>query len=114
MSKRTIVSSAQYHDFEQNPIYTGKYVNEQRADILDEDTGEIENKVIGFLFEDESGEQSIITNAWSIEKALNTEDEKTNCLVKDSGLTIEIEFLGKVQKNGKGRPFNRFKVSLID
>jgi hypothetical protein len=113
MGKRIIVSSAQYWDFGANPIFRGKYISEQRGDILDKKTGELENKIIGFVMHDEDGEQFLITNAWAIQKALNSEDERTGCLVKDSDLWIEIEFIEKVN-NGKNQPFNRFKVSVED
>jgi len=109
MAKRTVVSSAQYHNFDEDPIFKGYYIGEQAG--VNTDTGE--NTIIGFNFSDQDGEEFLITNAWSIDKALNTVDEKTNCMVRDSGLLIEIEFLGKIE-NSKGRGFNRFKVSVID
>ena len=109
MAKRTIVSSAQYWDFEKNPIFKGYYISEHSG--KDSETGE--DKVFGFNFSDQDGQEYLITNAWSIKKALDTVDDKTSCMVRDMNTLIEIEFIEKVE-NKKGRPFNRFKVSILD
>lgn len=100
--RKVLVSGAVYHNFEESPIYRGVYT----GDCKDDD-----GKIIGFYFVDEEGEETIITNSFAIEKALNTELEGS--LVKDMNLPIEITFQGKTIVKKTGKPFNRFQVVLL-
>lgn len=92
----TLVSGAEYWDFDTNPTFVGKYI---QPVIREKD-----QQLIGFLFVDEKGEDHIITNSHSVEKAIK--------MVNDMGViekaTFVFEFLGKGEANGK--PFNRFKI----
>jgi hypothetical protein len=98
-----LISGAVYHNFEENPIFKGVYAGECWND---------EPKLIGFYFVDGDGEQVLITNAFSIEKALNTITE--DGIVKDLGKQLEITFKGKSIIKKTGKPFNRFEVVLIN
>jgi len=110
--KRTIVSSSQFWDFNENPIFRGSFVCEQKGLVENRESKEKEEKIVGFIFCDEDGEEHLITNAWAINKALNQEDDKLGCMVKDADVMLEIEFLEKIDV--KGQPFNRFKVSILE
>jgi hypothetical protein len=104
MSKRiTLVSGAVYHNFEENPIFKGRYLGETRDDS---------GKLIGFLFVNDDGEEMIVSNSFSIDKALNIEVD--GAMVKDLGRELEITFLGKTIVKKTGKPFNRFQVVLCD
>ena len=105
-----VVSAAQYWDFEAEPYFMGQYVGEQRADITDPKTKEVEhNKLIGYVFQDDSGEQHIIGNSHSIEKAMNYEIDGVPAY--ELYPVMQFEFLGKVEV--KGKPFNRFKIDIL-
>lgn len=114
--KRTLVSGADYHDFELNPIFQGKFLNEFIAEVDEEDekgkkTGNKVQKCIGFLMVNEDGEECLISNSHAIEKGFNLEYEPGKT-VKSQHDWVEIEFLGKeTLRNGK--PYNKFKVSLL-
>jgi hypothetical protein len=99
--RRELVSGAIYHNFEETPIFTGKFVGEHVND---------EGKVIGYDFLDVDGQEWIITNAFSITKALDMEVEGT--LVRDMDAYLEITFLGKTVKTD-GKPFNRYSIVLL-
>jgi hypothetical protein len=101
--KIKIVSGAEYWNFEENPIFIGKYQGIAKNE---------EGKVIGFNFIDLDNEDYIITNSHSIEKALNTEVNGT--LVHDLDKNLEIIFRGKVTSKSSGKPFNKFDISLLD
>jgi hypothetical protein len=102
--RKTLVSAAVYHDFEAEMIFTGRYLGECTND---------EGKVIGFIFVNDDGEEEIITNAYSIEKALNMENEHGQ-LIKDSNVLLEICFLGKTIMKKTGKPFNRFQITALE
>jgi hypothetical protein len=101
--KIKIVSGAEYWNFEENPIFVGKYQGIAKNE---------EGKVIGFNFIDLDDEDYIITNSHSIEKALNT--EVNGILVHDLDKNLEIIFRGKVTSKSTGKPFNKFDISLLD
>jgi len=102
--RRTLISAATYHNFEEEPLFRGVYMGECKNE---------EGKLIGFLFCNEDGEEEMVTNSYSIEKALNMETEH-GLLVKDSNLTIEIEFKDKITIKKTGKPFNRFQVCIME
>lgn len=94
-------SSAEYHDFSEQPVFYGQYVSEFIA-------GE-EPKLLGYVFINlETNEEVIITNSYSVTKAV------TLC-VEEKGLKdfrLRIEFKGKTE-NSKGQQVNLFKIDLI-
>jgi hypothetical protein len=104
--RTTLISGAVYHNFEENPLFTGKYKGECWGKG---DNGE--SKCIGFYFVNGDYEEVLITNAFAIEKALNTVTSKG--LVKDMDCVLEIEFQGKTIIKKTGKPFNRFQVTLL-
>jgi hypothetical protein len=102
IKKRQIVSGANYHDFSVEPIFRGIYQKEHH---------DAEGKLIGYDFISVDGDGVIISNSYSINKALDTEVD--GHIVREAGFVLEIEFLGKVEmKNGK--PFNRYSVSILE
>jgi hypothetical protein len=101
--KIKIVSGAEYWNFEENPIFVGKYQGIAKNE---------EGKVIGYNFIDLDNEDYIISNSHSIEKALNTEVNGT--LVHDLDKNLEIIFRGKITSKSTGKPFNKFDISLLD
>lgn len=102
---KTLVSGASYHDFQKVPVYIGQY----RRDVIREKDGQGPNEkkgdVIGFVFEDEFGGETIISNSYSIKKALET-------IGYPHDVTLWIEFQGKTMV--KGKPFNRFHVQTVE
>lgn len=101
--EKVIISGAQYWDFDTNPQFEGMY----RGQVIREE----DQKVIGFNFEDMAGDLHIISNSHSIEKSLHT-PHKDGELYEDPEAVLRILFLGKTEINGK--PFNRFKISLLE
>ena len=100
--KVQIISGANYHNFQDDSIFRGLYQGEHIND---------EGKIIGYDFISVDGDEVIISNSYSITKALDTEYKGT--IVREGGFVLEIEFLGKSEmKNGK--PFNRFSVSILE
>jgi hypothetical protein len=100
-----LVSGAVYHNFDEVPLFRGIYIRE--CEGTDEDG---EPKIMGFYFANMDGEEELITNAYAIQKALDTVTDKG--MVRDLGIPLEIEFKGKIT-NAKGKPFNRFDISLL-
>lgn len=100
----TVVSSgAGYHDFAKEPVFEGRFVGEFLApkDIPANRTKA--GDVIGFTMRNEvTGKEEIISNSYSIKKAL--EDDKFNTTT-----LWWFEFEGKIQV--KGKPFNQFFVA---
>jgi len=102
-----LISGAIYHNFEESPIFKGRYLSDFHGK---NENGE--DKVIGFLFVNTDGEEMIISNSFAIDKALNTEVGEN--LAKDLDRDLEITFLGKSTIKKTGKPFNRFKVVLCE
>jgi hypothetical protein len=102
IKKTQIISGANYHNFQETPVFQGVYQGEHIND---------EGKLIGYDFISVDGDEVIISNSYSITKALDAEFKGT--IVSEGGFVMEIEFLGKAEmKNGK--PFNRFSVSILE
>lgn len=101
--RRTLVSGAAFHDFEASPEFTGTYL----TPVVREKDGDENQKagdVMGYLFADENGEETIIGNSHQVGKAIEQ--------VKKGDL-LYFQFLGKTQ-NSKGQQVNRFRVELIE
>jgi hypothetical protein len=95
-----IVANYPFHNFDENPKFTGCYIN---SEMLGEDE---EKKFTANIFADiESGEMVYLSNAYSIDKAIRLAKAKFENL-KD--VVFMIEFLGKTEI--KGKPFNQFKI----
>ena len=100
--RKVLVSGAGYHNFEENPIFKGTFLN----DVNDE-----EGVLVGFNFVDTDGEEQIITNAFAINKALQTQLEEG--MVKDLNLVLQITWKGKIELAASGRSYNKFEVEII-
>jgi len=113
-----LVSGADFWDFEEYPVFTGKFIR----DVIRETDGknaatnpnEKAGSTMGFLFShvdlstgEETGEETIIGNSFSIEKALKDPKAKSSVLW--------IEFLGKkdAKDTANGRPFNQFHIQTV-
>ncbi len=100
----TVVSSgAGYHDFTKNPVFEGHYTGKFLApkDIPSNRTKK--GDVIGFNFVEEgTGREVIISNSYSIQKALEEDAFGTTTL-------WWLEFMEK--KIVKGKPFNSFYIA---
>lgn len=98
-----VSSGASYHKFEEEPVFEGNFVSKFLApkDIPSNRTKK--GDVIGFNFIDlATGKESIVSNSYSIQKAL--EEDGFNVNTK-----WWIEFEGKTIV--KGKPFNRFFIA---
>lgn len=106
---KTLVSGAGYHDFKTSPVYQGQYrrnvVREKDGDLA-KNPPEKAGDLIGFIFEDEFGQETIISNSFNILKALEA-------IKYDTKTTLWIEFQGKVAGKG-GRMVNRFHVQTVE
>ena len=105
---KTIVSGAEFYDFEKNPVFVGKYlrdvVREKDGKNAATNPNEKAGSVMGYLFQAETGDETIIGNSFSIQKALQDP--------KNREVTLWIEFEGKTEI--KGKPFNRFHIQTVD
>lgn len=104
---RTLVSGAEFHDFEKDStVYAGFYgkpvLREKDGLNAEINPNERAGSVMGFLFKDENGVDTIIGNSHQVAKALEQAKE---------GDFYRIEFLGKTQ-NAQGKPVNRFKIDI--
>lgn len=98
-----VSTGAGYHDFVKEPVYEGCFVSKFLApkDIPSNRTKK--GDCIGFNFADpDTGKISIISNSYSIQKALEEDGFKTTT-------KWWIEFEGKTVI--KGKPFNRFYIA---
>lgn len=103
MKKTTLVSGKSiYHDFNETPVFVGNYVSEKRNE---------DNKLVGFIFSNEDGEEILISSSSAIEKAL--EMEFNGKPVKTLPNQLEISFYGKVMTKSN-KPYNRFQVDIIE
>lgn len=96
---KTVVQNLEFHDFEEQPIFTGLYRNTVEI-------GEEEKFTANIFADVETGEEKYIGNAYSIEKAIK--QAKVENPSNMSELVFNIEFLGKTTV--KGKPFNQFKI----
>lgn len=109
---KTLTSGAEFHKWETAPKYVGRYTGEKQIrekDATVEAGKQLEDRekagaVLGYIFEDVEGEQTIIGGAHSVEKAM----EKVQ-----PDQWVAFEWLGKT-KNSKGQQVNRFKIDLMD
>lgn len=101
MKGTTLVSGAEYWDFEEVPGFVGYYRGE-----VQRKKGENAGEVIGYNFEDQDGDLHIISNSHAITEALDI-------LKKEGADTKEvllfIEFRGKGEKSD-GQEYNRFHI----
>lgn len=100
-----LVSAADYWDFEQHPEFTGLYTGDHHSS----EEGE-EGTIIGFNFIDKEGQDWLITNSYSIQKALDM--DYNGKPAKNHGLPFRITFKSKV-KIADGKYFNKFRVELM-
>lgn len=104
---RKIVSAAEYKEFGQGETYSGKFIRPVlREQDHETDTSKKRGDLMGFLFEDFKGEETIIGASHSIQKALTAEGEGV-------GNYYRITFVEKVQLE-KGKSFNRYDVQAYD
>lgn len=99
---RQLVSGGSFHDFETEPVFEGVYKGVVQAEKDNETRNQKKGDVIGYAFDGENDEESIIGNSHSVRKAIEQVTE---------GAKLRIEFLGKGESNGK--PFNKFKIDLL-
>lgn len=95
--KRTLVDACDYWDFENYDTFVGSF-RDNKFDA----TG----KLIGYVMAQENGERFIISNSYSITKALEM-------VSYDPGAILEIIFKGKIEVKSTGKPFNKFEINLL-
>lgn len=95
----TLVSGAEYFDFEVNPVFDGTYLRPMYRE-KDGAKGQHAGDLIGFYFADGDGEEHIIGNSHAIEKAIT--------MIKP-GRKLRITFQGQTL-NAKNQKVNKFKV----
>lgn len=114
---RNLVSGADFHDFNEEPVFVGRYrgpvIREKDGPNVATNPNEKAGTVMGYKFTElldfdlpteKEGHDSIVGNSDQIKRGL----EKA----KD-GEIYKIEFLGKTE-NSKKQPVNRFRVDLIE
>jgi hypothetical protein len=105
---QTLVSGGQFHPFDTEPVFEGVYTGNNalaQKDDLTQENGRKAGDVIGYIFEDEEGNEVIVGRNHSTEKAMQQVEKLEKPVMR-------FEFLGKVQMKG-GKPFNRFKIDLL-
>jgi len=104
-----LISGAEFWDFEESPIFIGKYmdkvIREKDGPNAATNPNEKAGSVMGFKFEDEFGQEHIIGNSNSIQKALEKIGYNKNVI-------LYIEFEGKTTL-ASGKPFNRFHIQTV-
>ena len=105
---QTVQSGAEYYDFSQpGTEFSGKFLNPVLRDAdHPTETDKKKGDLLGFLFQDANGNETIIGASHAIEKALTKESEGV-------GRYYRITFLEKTQLDA-GRTYNRFKVERFD
>jgi hypothetical protein len=98
--KIVLISGANYHDFEQEPIFEGQFIKNVES--------EKDGKLLGFLFVSQDGEEKIVSSSYAVFKAI----QKSVELGIDKPYLI-IEFKGKEIIKKTGLPFNRFNIQLL-
>lgn len=111
MEEITVVSGADFHNFEEEPYFEGFYL---KPVVREQDSADGDHKkgdLMGYLFADaDTGEEVIIGNSHQIEKTLRTPYKGTE--IKDlEDCIICIRYLGK-GVNSKKQPFNKFKTTI--
>lgn len=103
---KTIISGAEFWDFEKNKVFRGRFVQPFLRE-KDQENGEGKaGDVIGFVFEDADGEQHLVSNSHQIKKALESPGVGV-------GSQLQITFKGK-SENSKGQPLNMFHVGELE
>lgn len=106
MRRRTIENSLETFDFTAQPVFIGKYVD---TITITPESGEKKAFDQHIFINSEDGEEIYIPDNYVITKALaNLSNMPDFDKEKD---VLEIEFKGKSEINGK--PFSRFKVSIL-
>ena len=104
---RKIVSAADFKEFVEGESYSGKFVRPvHRETDHPTDPSKKRGDLMGYLFEDYKGEETIIGASHSITKALTAENEGV-------GNFYQITFVEKVNIDG-GRAFNKYDVQAYD
>jgi len=112
--KRQLVSGACYWDFKESSKFIGIYQN----DVIGKDPQDpTKEKVIGYSFVDNDGIVWVITSAYAVSKALETQlEDYDNYRVKDVSkehdVKLEIIWLEKIERDGKPS-YNRFEINLL-
>lgn len=106
--RESLISGADFWDFEQEPVFEGAYVKEviREKDGPDAatDPNQKAGSIMGYLFVTDDGDEAIIGNSHSVAKAIS------KCAPKDY---LRFQYLGKGQ-TASNKPFNRFKIDLLD
>lgn len=113
LENEVLTSSAQFWNFEENPVFygipTGRVIHDKEE--VDE---EGKPRLAGYVFIDAYGEEHIIGAAHKITEAINTPIQGLNyALPVDAKAVLKIEFIEKIQLEKGGRSFNRFKVTAL-
>jgi hypothetical protein len=96
--KKRLVDASEYWNFETDETFIGYFCREKRDDS---------GKLIGYIFAGEDGDEFIISNCFSITKALEM-------VSFDHKALLEIIFRGKVTVKSTGKPFNKFEINLLN
>ena len=112
-----VQSGAEYWNFEEEPVFIGKFIN---AFIPDD--GDKAGEEIGFNFTryvvknnklHKTDDIWIISNSYAIEKSLKNETPKSDGeALMDCNVILKISYLGKGEASS-GRSFNKFKVEAF-
>jgi len=107
-----VVSNFPFHDFNEQAIFEGIY--DSTVLIGDPEKKDKDGKPTTFhanvFYELSSGEAVHITNAYSINKAIEKARTDYEVEMKAGQMVFKIEFLGKTEI--KGKPFNQFNIGI--
>jgi hypothetical protein len=104
---KTIVSGADFFDFDLKPVFSGKFLHTVIREADSETNKDFKKgDVMGYMFQDINGDDHIIGASHQITKALTAEDQGV-------GNYYKITYLGKGQ-TAKNQPFNKYEVEQYD
>lgn len=103
---KTLSNAADFWNWDENPVFNGKFIEPVLRETDDEETGQKAGTVMGYLFEDAQGETHIIGASYQIEKALTSKTVGVND-------ALRITFVNTKKLDG-GRSVRRFKIELFE
>lgn len=95
---KTVVQNLEFHNFEEEPKFTGLYRNTVEI-------GEEEQFTAHIFADIETGQEKYLGNAYSIAKAISAAKTEHKTIAE---IVFQFEFLGKTTV--KGKPFNQFRI----
>lgn len=111
---KLLVSGSNFWSFEENPEFTGYYLGTRITDprSTDEERGIEHDRVLGYGFVDEEGEEWNIGASYSIRKALEMINPDTGKPYIQVNTLVLITWKGLKELKG-GKSVNQYDVELL-